>query len=64
MEGFLSMFFFGPDIAWSEYSKYALSHGLGSRMESSASINTLHTDYITDYIKVESEILLLAAKVG
>lgn len=37
MEGFLSMFFSGPDIAWSEYSKYALSHGLGSRMESSFS---------------------------
>ena len=35
MEGFLSMFFKGPDIAWREYSKYALSHGLGSRMESS-----------------------------
>ncbi|MEO1377777.1 MAG: hypothetical protein AAFW70_26570 [Cyanobacteria bacterium J06635_10] len=33
MEGFLSMFFSGPDIAWSEYSKYALSHGLGSRHE-------------------------------
>ncbi|MEM1392521.1 MAG: hypothetical protein AAGG00_04350 [Cyanobacteria bacterium P01_H01_bin.150] len=29
MEGFLSMFFSGPDIAWSEYSKYAISHGLG-----------------------------------
>ncbi len=34
MEGFLSMFFSGPDIAWSEYSKYALSHGLGCRYES------------------------------
>ena len=33
MEGFLSMFFSGPDIAWSEYSKYALSHGLGCRHE-------------------------------
>jgi hypothetical protein len=33
MEGFLSMFFSGPDIAWSEYSKYALSHGLGCRYE-------------------------------
>mgnify|MGYP001794955704 CR=1 FL=1 len=33
MEGFLSMFFSGPDIAWSEYSKYALAHGLGCRYE-------------------------------
>ncbi len=33
MEGFLSLFFSGPDIAWSEYSQYALSHGLGSRYE-------------------------------
>ncbi len=33
MEGFLSMFFSGPDIAWSEYSKYALSYGLGCRYE-------------------------------
>ncbi|BAY85092.1 hypothetical protein NIES267_45900 [Calothrix parasitica NIES-267] len=33
MEGFLSMFFNGPDIAWSEYSKYAISHGLGCRYE-------------------------------
>jgi hypothetical protein len=37
MEGFLSLFFSGPDIAWSEYSKYALSHGLGSRSEMSFS---------------------------
>ncbi|ABA19678.1 conserved hypothetical protein [Trichormus variabilis ATCC 29413] len=37
MEGFLSLFFSGPDIAWSEYSQYALSHGLGSRYESSFS---------------------------
>jgi hypothetical protein len=33
MEGFLSMFFSGPDIAWSEYSKYALSYGLECRYE-------------------------------
>ncbi len=33
MEGFLSMFFSGPSIAWSEYSKYALAYGLGSRYE-------------------------------
>ena len=37
MEGFLSMFFSGPDIAWSEYSKYALSHGLGFRYETAIS---------------------------
>ncbi|MBW4562377.1 MAG: hypothetical protein KME32_14735 [Mojavia pulchra JT2-VF2] len=37
MEGFLSLFFSGPDIAWSEYSKYALAHGLGSRYETSVS---------------------------
>ncbi|AFY30526.1 hypothetical protein [Calothrix sp. PCC 7507] len=37
MEGFLSLFFSGPDIAWSEYSKYALAHGLGSRYELSIS---------------------------
>ncbi len=37
MEGFLSMFFSGPDIAWSEYSQYALSHGLGCRLETSLS---------------------------
>ncbi|UKO99799.1 ARPP-2 domain-containing protein [Nostoc sp. UHCC 0870] len=37
MEGFLSLFFSGLTIAWSEYSKYALSHGLGSRYETSVS---------------------------
>ncbi|WP_341526826.1 hypothetical protein WKK05_30515 [Nostoc sp. UHCC 0302] len=37
MEGFLSLFFSGPDIAWSEYSKYALSNGLGSRSETAVS---------------------------
>jgi hypothetical protein len=37
MEGFLSLFFSGPDIAWSEYSKYALSSGLGARYETSVS---------------------------
>jgi len=35
MEGFLSLFFSGPNIAWSEYSKYALSYGLGCRYETS-----------------------------
>ncbi|HBE19584.1 MAG TPA: hypothetical protein DEG17_11080 [Cyanobacteria bacterium UBA11149] len=35
MEGFLSMFFSGPTIAWKEYSKQALSQGLSPRVESS-----------------------------
>lgn len=35
MEGFLSSFFSGPSIAWSEYSREALSQGLGSRWEMS-----------------------------
>jgi len=33
MEGFLGLFFSGPDVAWREYSRYALSHGLGVRLE-------------------------------
>jgi len=33
MEGFLSMFFKGPTIAWKEYSKQALSSGLSPRVE-------------------------------
>lgn len=37
MEGFLSLFFSGPDIAWSEYSKQALSQGLSPRTEWSVS---------------------------
>ncbi|MEM7555202.1 MAG: hypothetical protein AAF378_14080 [Cyanobacteria bacterium P01_A01_bin.84] len=37
MEGFLSMFFSAPDIAWCEYSKYALSNGLGLRYETTIS---------------------------
>lgn len=35
MEGFLAMHFGGPDIAWTEYSREALSRGLNPRMESS-----------------------------
>ncbi len=34
MEGFLAMHFGGPDIAWAEYSREALSHGLNPRIES------------------------------
>jgi len=33
MEGFLSLHFGGPDIAWSNYSKYAVQFGLGGRSE-------------------------------
>lgn len=35
MEGFLSLFFSGPEIAWSEYSRQALSQGLSPRYEMS-----------------------------
>lgn len=35
MEGFLSLFFKGPTLAWPEYSKQALSQGLSPRMERS-----------------------------
>ncbi|MFY2557986.1 ARPP-2 domain-containing protein [Corallococcus terminator] len=33
MEGFLALHFGGPDIAWAEYSREALSHGLSPRVE-------------------------------
>ncbi len=33
MEGFLSMFFGGPEIAWSDYSRRARSEGLNPRCE-------------------------------
>jgi len=33
MEGFLSLYFGGPEIAWEEYSRAALQTGLGSRSE-------------------------------
>ena len=35
MEGFLSLFFNGPTIAWKEYSRRALSQGLSPRIERS-----------------------------
>jgi hypothetical protein len=35
MEGFLSLCFGGPDIAWAEYSKRAIAHGLDPRAERS-----------------------------
>lgn len=38
MEGFMSMFFSGPTVAWQKYySDYALSYGLGARWEYSYS---------------------------
>ena len=37
MEGFLALYFEGPDIAWSEYSRQALAHGLSPRGETSIS---------------------------
>ncbi len=37
MEGFLSLHFGGPEVAWSEYSKRALSKGLSPRVEYSVS---------------------------
>ena len=35
MEGFLSLHFGGPDVAWTEYSREALSRGLSPRSERS-----------------------------
>jgi len=35
MEGFLSLHFGGPDVAWSEYSREALARGLSPRSERS-----------------------------
>ncbi|MEL6760317.1 MAG: hypothetical protein AAFP04_07910, partial [Myxococcota bacterium] len=37
MEGFLSLHFGGPEVAWSEYSRQAISRGLDPRRESSVS---------------------------
>lgn len=37
MEGFLSLFFGGPSVAWKNYSKQALSNGLSPRVEWSIS---------------------------
>lgn len=35
MEGFLALHFGGPEVAWTEYSQQALSHGLDPRVERS-----------------------------
>lgn len=35
MEGFLALHFGGPDVAWAEYSREALSRGLSPRIEGS-----------------------------
>ncbi|MDP6115643.1 MAG: hypothetical protein QGF00_26205 [Planctomycetota bacterium] len=37
MEGFLSLYFGGPSVAWSEYSRHALSYGLSPRIENTMS---------------------------
>ena len=37
MEGFLALHFGGPDVAWAEYSRQALSRGLDPRWESAVS---------------------------
>ncbi|WAS90400.1 ARPP-2 domain-containing protein [Nannocystis punicea] len=42
MEGFLSLHFGGPDVAWSEYSRQALSHGLSPRRESAVLGSYVH----------------------
>jgi hypothetical protein len=42
MEGFLSLFFNGPDIPWQEYSSFTISNGLGSRYEYSFTGNSIN----------------------
>ncbi|PCC74312.1 hypothetical protein SAMN02745121_04413 [Nannocystis exedens] len=42
LEGFLSLHFGGPDVAWSEYSRQALSHGLSPRRERAALGSHVH----------------------
>lgn len=37
MEGFLALHYGGPDVAWTEYSRQAISRGLDPRWESSVS---------------------------
>lgn len=37
MEGFLSLYFGGPEIAWEEYSRQAISRGLDPRWENTVS---------------------------
>lgn len=37
MEGFLALHYGGPDVAWAEYSRQAISRGLDPRWESSVS---------------------------
>ena len=50
MESFLSMFFSGPSIAWSEYSQQALSQGLSPRVE--WSIGGRSIKYLEDALRV------------
>ena len=42
MEGFLALYFGGPDVAWSEYSRRALSAGLDPRSEMSVTGHGIH----------------------
>jgi hypothetical protein len=42
MEGFLALHFGGPDVAWAEYSRQALSRGLDPRWESAVSGRAIH----------------------
>jgi hypothetical protein len=42
MEGFLALHFGGPQIAWTEYSRQALTHGLDPRSEGSVSGAWIH----------------------
>lgn len=41
MEGFLALHFGGPEIAWPEYSRQAIRHGLDPRMEQSVSASAI-----------------------
>jgi len=50
MEGFLALHFGGPDLAWSEYSRSAISHGLGSRYE--LSVPGRYIDGLEDALRV------------
>ncbi|MCO7223284.1 hypothetical protein [Pleionea sp. CnH1-48] len=50
MEGFLSLCFGGPDVAWSEYSSSVLRHGLGARYE--RSIRGRQTRDLEDALRV------------
>ncbi len=50
MEGFLALHFGGPEIAWAEYSKRAISRGLDPRLEEVASGRSI--DGLEDALRV------------